>query len=236
MVLIIGSFNDSASSIDTIFFDVKTSDGRKWNTNCIPFTSNFLCDIEVRYPLDKMDILLPTKTPIVEKYTFKDWEKVFGANPGVSNKIEDVTCLPQERNTFIPSSITVGECLLGSRSFTIKGEWEKKNKTDIINYSSASIVLDNKDGDISNCRYNNQPIGFTCEFKGEGEIKMKEQFFYASVDLYKMKEFDSGKTFTKCIDKDDNEDEDDDEYVKKFLSADSFYINKILIIITLLLF
>ncbi len=51
-----------------------------------------------------------------------------------------------------------------------------------------------------------------------------------------MKEFDSGKTFTKCIDKDDNEDEDDDEYVKKLLSADSFNINKILIIITLLLF
>ena len=61
---------------------------------------------------------------------------------------------------------------------------------------------------------------------------MKEQFFYASVDLYKMKEFDSGKTFTKCIDKDDDENED----IKKWLSADSFYINKILIIITLLLF
>ena len=50
----------------------------------------------------------------------------------------------------------------------------KKDKTYLTNYSSASIVLDNKDGDISKCRYNNQPIGFTCEFKGEGEIKMKE--------------------------------------------------------------
>ena len=62
---IIGSFNDSASSIDTIFFDVETSDGRKLNTQCMPFSSEFVCNIEVRYPLDKMDILLPTKTPIV---------------------------------------------------------------------------------------------------------------------------------------------------------------------------
>ena len=65
---IIGSFNDSASSIDTIFFDVETSDGRKLNTEYFPFTflsSEFVCNIEVRYPLDKMDILLPTKTPIV---------------------------------------------------------------------------------------------------------------------------------------------------------------------------
>lgn len=231
---IIGTFSDSVSSFDTITFDVETSDGRKLKSKCNPFkflSSKFMCKIEVRYPLDKIDILLPTKAPIVEKYTFKDWEKVFGANPGVNNKIEDVTCLPEEKNTFIPSSITVGDCFLGERSFTIKGEWEKKDKAELSNYSSANIVLDNKNGDILKCRYKTQTMAFECDSEGEGEIKIREQYFNSLSEVYKIKEFNSGKTTKKCTDK------DDDDYVEKILSADSFYfINKILIIITLLLF
>ena len=230
---IIGTFSDSVSSFDTIVFDVETSDGRKLQSKCSPFkflSSKFMCHIDVRYPLDKIDILLPTKTPIVDKYSFKNWETVFGANPGVSNKIEDVTCLPEEKNTFIPSSITVGDCFLGSRSFTIKGEWELKDNADLMDYSRTKIVLDNKDGNISECTYKTELSGFDCELVGEGEIKMKEQYFKASSNVYKMKEFNSGKTSKKCTDK------DDEDYIDKIISGGSLlFINKILIIITLLL-
>lgn len=37
-------------------------------------------------------------------------KNVFGLNPGVSNKIESVTCLPIIDNTFIPSSIETKGC------------------------------------------------------------------------------------------------------------------------------
>lgn len=231
---IIGQFSDSVSSFDTIVFYVETSDGRKLQTKCNPFkflSSKFMCHIYVSYPLNKIDVLLPTITPIVDKYTFKNWEEVFGANPGVSNKISDVTCLPEEKNTFIPSSITIGECFLGTRSFTINGEWEKKDKAELNNYSSANILLDNKDGDISKCIYKTQFNGFDCDFEGEGEIKMKEQYFTVLSQVYKMNEFNSGQTSKKCTE------EEEEKYIDIIMSADSLhFINKVLIIITLLLF
>ena len=231
--IIISSFSDSVSSFDTITFDVQTSDGRKLETNCNPLnilSSKFMCHINVRYPLEKTDILLPTQAPTVQNYAFKNWEQVIGANPGVSNKIGNVTCLPEEKNTFIPSSVTIGDCFI-DRSFTINGEWEKKDKADLSDYSSSKIRLDNKNGDLATCRYKTSFKGFDCNFSGEGDINMKEQYFTVLGEVYKMKEFNSGKSAKRC---------DDDDFDFDFprpLSADYLhFINKILFFMSFLLF
>ena len=231
--IIISSFSDSVSSFDTITFDVQTSDGKKLQTNCSPYSflsSKFTCHIDVRYALDKADILLPTNAPTVDKYAFKNWEQTIGANPGVSNKIGDVTCLPEEKNTFIPSSVTVEDCFLGSRSFKINGEWEQKDKADLVDYSSAKIELDNKNRDIATCKYRTDFNGFDCNFEGEGDLNMKDQYFTTLSKVYKMKGFNSGKSAKKC-------DDDDDDYIIRHLSADYLhFLNKILIFMSLLLF
>ena len=232
--IIISSFSDKISSFDTITFDVHTTDGRKLQTTCSPYnilsTSKFICHIDVRYPLDNTGILLPTTAPKVEKYAFKNWEKTIGANPGTSNKISDVTCLPEELNTFIPSSVEIGDCAISIRYITIKGEWENKNKA-LTNMSPCKIELNNKNLDIMSCSYRTDIIGFECRFEGEGNINMKEQYFTAVNRVYKLKEFNSGKSSKKCAD------DYDDDYFDNLLSADYLhFLNKILIFMGLLLF
>ena len=228
-----GKFSDTTSIFDSFVFNVETSDGNTMQSTCSPsdLLSELFCHIDVRYPLNNADILLPTKTPKVDKFIIKNWEGVFGAKPGESNKIGGVTCAPEEKNTFVPSSIEVEDyCILGSRSFTINGDWEQKGKKDLTNYASATIGLDNKGKDFTKCTYQTQPNRFECRFEGEGEIKFKEQYFTVLNMPYKIKGYNSGKSYKKC-------DDDDDELIEHILSAGSFhFINKILIIISILLF
>ena len=236
--IIINSFNDSVTLSDIISFHVQTSDGRKLDTSCNPYQflySKFMCHINVRYLLDKSDIFLPIQAPSVKKYSFKNWEQVIGANPGVSNKIGNVTCLPEEQNTFIPSSVTIENCYYNYRSFTINGEWEKKDKVDLSNRLSGKILLDNKNGDIASCRYQASYNGFECSFSGEGVINMKEQYFTTLYGVYKMKEFNSGKYSNQCDDDDDDNDVDFDIPIST--SAENLhFLNKILIFMIFLLF
>ena len=55
-------------------------------------------------------------------------KNVFDLNPGVSNKIRSVTCLPIIENTFIPSSIETKGCSEKNTKFLIYGEWEDKDE------------------------------------------------------------------------------------------------------------
>ena len=152
---------------------MQTSNGSKLETSCNPFqflSSKFMSYINVRYPFDKTGILLLTQAPSVNKCAFKNWKQVIGENPDFSNKIGKVACLPGEQNTFIPSSVTVGDCFADSSSFTINGEWEKKDKVDLSNLSFDKILIDNKNGDMASCNYQTNFNGFKCSFSGEGDI------------------------------------------------------------------
>ena len=232
---ILGTFNGSPSSLsDTIQLDLSTSDGRKIKTSCTPLNifgiSQFDCKIDTcLYPLDKVNVILPTTAPQTNKFTFKDWEKVIGQQSGVSNIISNVECSPKESaNTFIPTSITVEDCLLFTSSFTIKGDWENKDKK--VSISGIDILLDNENKDVAHCYYydNKTPREFSCTFD-YGKVKFKEQFFKGSIETYKIKAFDSGKSAKQC-----SEDFEDD--IDKILN-DSFYLlNKLVIIFALLLF
>ena len=128
---ILGTFSDTTSYFTESFtLDLDTSSGNKINAECRPIQTlgvyEFSCNIDIsKYPLDNVDILLPTKAPQVTQYTFKNWEKVIGAQPGTSNKIAAVTCLPAAEDTFTPSSIEIGDCTFDNkRKFNIIGKWE----------------------------------------------------------------------------------------------------------------
>ena len=69
------------------------------------------CDIEVYlYPLNNVDIIFPLKPPKINGYSFPNWENSIGAEPGISNVIPNVKCLPKEKNIFIPYSVELNGC------------------------------------------------------------------------------------------------------------------------------
>ena len=76
------------------------------------------------YHLERIDLYLPIVAPNQEGYSIRKWKNVFGINPGVSNRIKSVTCLPKIDNTFIPSSIESKGCSKKNTKFLIYGEWK----------------------------------------------------------------------------------------------------------------
>ena len=226
--------------------EVETSDEKKIKANCsIKYNSYFLCKIDAtQNTLNKVDILLPTKAPNIEEYTFKNWEEVIGAKPGVTNRLANVECIPEEEDTFLPTSITIQECWTKIfHLIQISGSWI--NKTDDLP-AIIELILDNDNRDFIYCNNNiSEPYGLKCYFKGEGYIKIKEQYYkhitfsikdskreYHST-VYKVKEIDSKKRVKKCH---DDGLSNDDEDIIKVLSGSAYFLNKILILISLLLF
>jgi len=230
-----GTCKESCSSLtDRFTFDLETSKKDKIKAECYPIQMigiyKLSCSIDVSaYPLDNVNLILPTKPPKVDKYTFTNWESVIGANPGTSNVLTDIECMPTVHNTFTPSSISIEDCDIMSRHpFTISGEWEDKTKKNYLtDYDSATIILDNGKNDAVDCNYRSAPTRFECKFEGSGRVKIKEQTVTISRNSFKIKEFDSKQTVSEC---------DDDDLEELLLSAMSLNLNKILIIICLLLF
>ena len=94
------------------------------------------------------------------------------------------------------------------------------------NFSSGIFLLDNKNGITATYHYKTRFNGFDCSFSGEGDINMKEQYFTILSKVYKMKEFNSGKTSKQY---------DDDFDIP--ISADYLhFLKKIIIFMSLLLF
>ena len=212
--------------------DLDTSSNNKINAECRPIQTlgvyEFSCIIDIsKYPLNNVDILLPTKAPQVSQYTFKNWEQVIGAQPGVCNKIAAVSCLPEAADTFTPSSIEIGVCTYDDkRKFNILGTWEI-NKYSLYKYRDFDLVLDNSSKDTITCNFKDD-TKCECEFEGEGVFKIKEQYVTINLHSYKIKEFNSGKTIDDC---------DDDDFIESILSSDNLlFLNKYMILIGLLLF
>ena len=230
-----GKFNGSPSSLtDSFELDLETSDKRKIKSTCTPYkillTSQITCRIDTcLYPFDKMDIILPTKAPETSKFIFKDWEQIIGKQSGVSNKISNVDCSPKESsNTFIPSSVTVEDCLFTTSSFKIKGDWENKNKK--VSIVGMNMILENENNSVAKCYYydNRNPPEFECNFD-YGKVKFKEQFFKGTLETYKIGAFDSGKSAKKCSD-------DFEDDIDRILKGSFYFLNNILIIFCFLLF
>ena len=227
---ILGTWSGSPG-ISSIQFHVN-SNGKKYIADCLPITlitPKLSCHVQISYPFNNADIILPTKAPTIDKYTFKNWEKTIGSNSGVSNKIGGVTCVPEEKNTFEPTSITIGDCkYLSGRNIKISGNWaDEKNK--LSDYATIYMSLDNSNGDFAKCVYKSSQ--FECDYPGQGRIKIDEQYISYSFSSYKIKEKDSGKSASGCSD------DFDDEDIEEYLSSDSLkFLNKILILFSLLLF
>ena len=232
-----GTFDEKTSYFSSFMLDLKTSNGDKIQAECSPIqvllVYEFSCIIDIsRYPLNNVNIIFPTTAPNNDKYTFKNWESIIGSNPGVSNVFKAIVCSPEAENTFVPNSITYDDCIIDYRTITIKGNWENSEGSHPIDYTSANIVIDTDNQDIADCNYKNS--AFECKFRGEGRLKINEQFVTIFRKVYKIKGYDSGKSVKNCSDEDDD-DFDWDGYFDNNLSS-NLCLNKILIIVCLLLF
>lgn len=141
------------------------------------------------YPLDNVNLYLPIKAPQSSIYKFKNWKKIIGSIPDETNKIPEITCLPYEINTFIPSSIKIKGCSENTNVFIISGEW--LNKDEIPQYLYFSLVLSNENDDIASCSNIFDNLNeIECEYEGEGDIIFEEQFFKSLYKAYKIKKID----------------------------------------------
>ena len=203
-----GKFSDSTdSSPYTIEFDLDTSSGNKIKTTCHPSdclngnSDRMSCKIDIsRYPLENVNVLLPTTAPQFNNINFTNWKETIGANPGESNKIgTNVNCVSDIENVFIPSSVEIGDCFFKRSEFTINGKWENTDKINLRDFGDAKIVLDNEKNDIAECTYRNKTYSFNCKIDGDRLIKIKEQNFNLFNKAYKMKESNSGKKGKVCV-------------------------------------
>ena len=236
-----GHFSQSTYGVPyQIEFDLDTSSGNKIKTTCHP--SEILndnidamsCTIDIsKYPLENVDVLLPTTAPQLNDLNFTNWKEIIGATPGESNKIgTNVNCVSSIENVFIPSSVEVGDCFFKLSEFTINGKWENADRINLRDFGDAKIALDNSKNDIVECTYRNKTYSFNCKIDGDGLIKIKEQNFNLQNKAYKMKEFNSGKKGKIC------EEDTVDDVIKPIPVSENYFIflNKYLILLGLLLF
>ena len=236
-----GHFSQSTYGVPyQIEFDLDTSSGNKIKTTCHP--SEILndnidamsCTIDIsKYPLENVDVLLPTTAPQLNDLNFTNWKEVIGATPGESNKIgTNVNCVSSIENVFIPSSVEVGDCGFKRTDFTINGKWENTDRINLHDFGRAKIALDNSKNDIVECTYRNKTHIFYCEIEGDGLIKIKEQNFNLQNKAYKMKEFNSGKKGKIC------EEDTVDGVIHPIPVSENYFLflNKYLILLGLLLF
>jgi len=236
-----GHFSQSTYGVPyQIEFDLDTSSGNKIKTTCHP--SEILndnidamsCTIDIsKYPLENVDVLLPTTAPQLNDLNFTNWKEVIGATPGESNKIgTNVNCVSSIENVFIPSSVEVGDCGFKRTDFTINGKWENTDRINLHDFGEAKIALDNSKNDIVECTYRNKTHSFSCEIEGDGLIKIKEQNFNLQNKAYKMKEFNSGKKGKIC------EEDTVDGVIHPIPVSENYFLflNKYLLLLGLLLF
>ena len=200
-----GQFFGKTNILKKFYLQLETSSGSKITSMCTPFQflgHRFQCSIEIcRYPLNNDDIILPVETPQDSNYDFFNWKEIIGTSPGISNVISNVNCLPEESNVFVPSSIDVGKCSGNKNVFTINGSWSDKSEINLpilSEYLNFELVLDNENKNIAECKFGNNFNEIKCEFKGHGDIRIKEQFFMGYLQVFKILEIDSLKNVEEC--------------------------------------
>ena len=210
---IYGTFSSSISISDKIYINLKSP--FQTQAECSPFSigsdSYFTCEIDVCfYTLYKSDILLPLEAPIDKKYKFVNWKDIIGKTDGETNLIENsVICIPNPKNTFIPSKIESKGCSGTNNLFIIKGDW--KNAEPLPELSCEfKIRIDNDKNGIAECNYNKENTKeINCKYGGEGKIQFQELIFKGISGCYTMKKADISIEVDKC---------NEGGYISKYIS------------------
>lgn len=121
----------------------------------------------------------------------------YRADPGTSNKISDITCLPKETNIFKITSIKTVGCSGKKNVFSLYGEWEDETNLPTLDFDTE-FYLSNENKDLIKCDYDITEKYMMCEFQGNGKIKINEPYIPGLILLYKITQFDDGTTVGTC--------------------------------------
>ena len=188
---------------EKITINLDTSSDKIIEATCTPFFneifSYFLCEINICvYPLNNIDIYLPINPPKLKKYGFKNWKEIIGNSPGISNKISKVTCLPKEKNIFIPSSIKSEGCKENKNVFSIYGKWMYNEKDKKPFLWEFPLLILNENRNIAYCEYEFIDNNIKCELEGYGIIKFEETYTIGYFEIFKINEFSSSTKLEYC--------------------------------------
>jgi len=200
-----GDFSKEVNILDKVVIDLLSSEGKKIKAICTPFDktkyidAKLQCDIDIcKYSLEGIDLYLPTSAPETDGYQFKDWKKIIGAEPGKSNVISDVYCIPDIKNTFKIKNIENKGCFKEKIMFKIFGEWEDNNESKIPTLLSFDLVIGDNTDNIAECDLvNEDPIHFDCEYTNN-EIIINEQNFNGIFASYRITKYDEIIYIEKC--------------------------------------
>ena len=88
---------------------------------------------------------MQTKPPKSNYIDFLNWEEFIGAKDGISNLVKrNVTCIPNEWNTFFVTSIKINGCKYSSISFEMNGYFLNKEYIPSELSGSMKSIDDNK--------------------------------------------------------------------------------------------
>ena len=208
-----GEFSKDINILDKVNINLSTSSGKTIKSKCTPFSetsfqnARLQCDIDICiFPLENIDIYLPIKAPTVKGYKFNYWKAIIGAEPGVSNVIKNVNCLPKITNIFIPSEIKIKRCLKKKIFFEIYGKWEDINEKNIPHILVFSLVIGNNIDNVAECEYIfTNPIHMNCELldNGDNQIIIEEQYFNGIFATFKMEKYNEIIMADECNNEDD---------------------------------
>ena len=203
-----GEFSKEVNILDKVIIDLISSEGKKIKSICTPFgktkysKDELQCDIDIcKYSLEGVDLYLPTSAPKVKGYGFNDWKKIIGAEPGVSNLISDVYCIPDIENTFLIKTVENKGCYKEKVLFKIYGDWENNNELKIPTLLSFELVIGDDTDNIAECDLVNEtPIHFDCEYDNtqNNEIIINEQNFKGIFSSYKITKYNETIYTEKC--------------------------------------
>jgi len=200
---IYGDMNEDISLSEELTINLYTSSDQKIKAICTPFSEIiqfFICNINILgYPLNNVDIYLPNEPPISKKYGFINWKNIIGKSPGISNKITKtkVTCLPKEKNAFIPSSIISKGCESKKNIFTINGIWMYDIEDKKPLFWDINLLILNENNKFAYCQYDYFNLNMNCEYDGYGIIKFEETYSI-SLYIFKMNELSSSVELKDC--------------------------------------
>lgn len=203
-----GEFSKEVHILDKVIIELMSSEGKKIKAICTPFNNTkytkakLQCDIDIcKYSLEDIDLYLPTSAPKVKGYKFNDWKKIIGVEPGDSNVINDVYCIPDIKNLFIIKNIENKGCYKEKVRFKIYGDWEDHSELKVPTFLYFDLVIGDNSDNIAECDLiNEDPIHFDCEYDNteNNEIIINEQNFNGYFASYRITKYEDTLYTVKC--------------------------------------
>lgn len=188
-----GEFSSIPESFNALKFNLLQPSNAK--AICHPFQGYFSCIIYLYDYIINGNILLPLDLPESSGYIIKNWEEIIGVSPGISNKVDNIICIPEAKAVFNITNIESNGCDEDKIVFKLNGKWDKN----INNNIAFKLEIDGFSKDAY-CNYAKGKEYIICRLQGYGDIKIKEKYILNTImyDIYSISGYDNLIHIDEC--------------------------------------